>query len=321
MTLPESLVKAIDDFIHLMGGNNGFIALTVFYVVMVGSESAGYLIATRGRYDLRDSINNAIVNIINIAFDDFTSFVAPMVVYEWIYAHVRWIGAPPVWVSLVLAFIGHEIAYYIDHRLGHRVGLFWAFHQVHHSSNEFNFTVAARGFVIDGNIVLHMCAWPLAFLGVPPVVWLGMHGAKSVWGIFNHADWVPKLGILEEVLATPSNHRAHHGVQAKYIDKNYSQVTVILDRLLGTFQKEEERAHVGLVKPFYSTNPIKTELSGLVWLRDRIRSADRWQDKLKYLWMPPEWVHDARFAEPAYRTGLSVDGPKSSAAPSLAEPQ
>jgi len=24
-----------------------------------------------------------------------------------------------------------------------------------------------------------------------------------------------------------------------------------------------------------------------------MRTADRWQDKLKYLWKPPEWTHDA----------------------------
>ena len=203
---------------------------------------------------------------------------------------------------LVAAFIMHEIAYYTDHRIGHRVGLFWAFHQVHHSSNEFNFTVAARGFLIDGNIVLHLVAVPLAFLGVPPVFWLGVHGLKSMYGILNHADFVPKLGVLEEFIATPANHRAHHGVQPKYIDKNYSQVTVILDRLLGTFQREEERAIVGLTTPYYGYNPLMTQIHGFIWLRDRMRTADRWQDKLAYLWRPPEWVHDGALAAPAHRT-------------------
>lgn len=294
-----SIVRPIADFVMLMGGDDGFIALTCFYVGMVGLELLGYWVLTPGRYDLKDGLNNAVLNIINIAFDAFTSFVAPMVLYLWIYEHARLNPVLPIGAALLLAFIGHEIAYYVDHRLGHRVGVFWAFHQVHHNSNEFNFTVAARGFLIDGNIVLHLCALPLALIGVPPVVWLGMHGAKSIYGIFNHANWVPKLGVLEEFMSTPANHRAHHGIQPKYIDKNYSQVTVILDRLLGTFQKEEETATVGVTKPYYDYNPITTQLSGLVWLRDRMRSADRWQDKLKYLWMPPEWVHDPQVAAPS----------------------
>ena len=33
-----------------------------------------------------------------------------------------------------LAFLLYDLAWYTDHRIGHRVGFFWAMHQVHHSS-------------------------------------------------------------------------------------------------------------------------------------------------------------------------------------------
>ena len=288
-----SVSTAVESFLSYMGGDDGFWALGAVYFGMIGGEWLYYRLRRPGRYDVKDAANNVLVNLINIAFDTTTSFVAPMVLYYWIWEHARLIPHLGLWVAIPLSFVGHEIAYYIDHRLGHRVGLFWAFHQVHHSSNEFNFTVAARGFLIDGNIVLFLCVLPLAWLGVPPLVFLGVHALKSIYGIFNHSDWVPKLGILEEFMATPANHRAHHGTQDKYIDRNYSQVTVILDRLLGTFQREEERANLGLVTPFHDRSPIATQLSGLKWLRNRMRTADRWQDKLKYLWKPPEWTHDA----------------------------
>jgi hypothetical protein len=285
---------ALGAFVNYMGSDDGFWGLAAAYFFMIFAERIGYFLFKRGVYDNLDALNNIVINGIDFAFDFLISAFAPMVLYVWVYDHWRLIGPLPFIWSIPLAFVAHEICYYIDHRVGHRVGLFWAFHQVHHSSNEFNFTVAPRGFVIDGNIVLFLCAVPFAFLGLPPAIFLGMHAIKSIYGIFNHADYIPKLGILEEFIATPSNHRAHHGVQAKYIDKNYSQCTVILDRLLGTFQKEEERAIVGLITPYYDKNPITTELAGLVWLRNRINSAPRWQDKWKYLWMPPEWTHDGR---------------------------
>lgn len=293
----QHAIDSLGAFVNSLGNDDGFGALGVFYFGSIGLEWLAYLAFMRGKYDFKDGLNNIAVNLINTAFDAVVGLVLPMAVYVFVYQHWRLplllrVGALPVTVMLVAAFIMHEIAYYVDHRIGHRVGLFWAFHQVHHSSNEYNFTVAARGFLIDGNIVLHLVAVPLAFLGVPPVFWLGMHGLKSMYGILNHADFVPKLGVLEEFIATPSNHRAHHGIQPKYIDKNYSQVTVILDRLLGTFQKEEERAIVGVTTPFYSYNPLLTQVHGLIWLRDRINSAERWQDKLLYLWKPPEWTHD-----------------------------
>lgn len=281
-------------FVNYMGSDDGFYGLAAAYFFMIAAERIGYALFKRGVYDDKDALNNLVINGIDYAFDFLISSFAPMVLYVWVFDHWRLVGPLSFAWSIPLAFVAHEIAYYVDHRIGHRVGLFWAFHQVHHSSNEFNFTVAPRGFLIDGNIVLFLCAVPWALIGLPPAVFLGMHGIKSIYGIFNHADYIPKLGILEEFIATPSNHRAHHGVQAKYIDKNYSQVTVILDRLCGTFQKEEERAIVGLITPYYDKNPIRTELAGLVWLRDRINSAPRWQDKLKYLWMPPEWTHDGR---------------------------
>jgi len=292
--LLSQVVASTGAFVNYMGSDDGFWGLAAAYFLMIVAEWIGYVLFRPGVYDHMDALNNIVINGIDFAFDFAISAIAPMVLYIWVYDHWRLIGPLPFLWSIPLAFVAHEICYYIDHRIGHRVGLFWAFHQVHHSSNEFNFTVAPRGFLIDGNIVLFLCAIPFAFLGLPPAVFLGMHAIKSIYGIFNHADYVPKLGVLETFIATPSNHRAHHGVQAKYIDKNYSQVTVILDRLLGTFQKEEERAIVGLITPYYDKNPIRTELAGLVWLRDRINSAPRWQDKWKYLWMPPEWTHDGR---------------------------
>ncbi len=292
--LLSQVVASAGAFVNYMGSDDGFWGLAAAYFLMITAEWIGYVLLKPGVYDHMDALNNIVINGIDYAFDFLISAIAPMVLYIWVFDHWRLIGPLPFLWSIPLAFVAHEICYYVDHRIGHRVGLFWAFHQVHHSSNEFNFTVAPRGFLIDGNIVLFLCAVPFAFLGLPPAVFLGMHAIKSIYGIFNHADYIPKLGILEEFIATPSNHRAHHGVQAKYIDKNYSQVTVILDRLLGTFQKEEERAIVGLITPYYDKNPIRTELAGLVWLRDRINSAPRWQDKWKYLWMPPEWTHDGR---------------------------
>jgi alkylglycerol monooxygenase len=49
---------------------------------------------------------------------------------------------------------------------------------------------------------------------------------------------VGKLGPLEWVLNTPSQHRVHHGKNAYCIDKNYGGTLCIFDRLFGTFQEE-----------------------------------------------------------------------------------
>jgi alkylglycerol monooxygenase len=49
---------------------------------------------------------------------------------------------------------------------------------------------------------------------------------------------IGKLGPLEYVLNTPSQHRVHHGKNVYCIDKNYGGTLCIFDRLFGTFQEE-----------------------------------------------------------------------------------
>ena len=47
-----------------------------------------------------------------------------------------------------------------------------------------------------------------------------------------------------------------------------------------------------------------TQIHGFIWMRDRMRTADRWQDKLAYLWRPPEWTHDGRVEDAAPHQAL-----------------
>ncbi|WP_233205079.1 hypothetical protein [Alkalicaulis satelles] len=75
---------------------------------------------------------------------------------------------------------------------------------------------------------------------------------------------------------------------------------IVWDRLLGTFQPYEERPRVGLIEPVTDNNPLTAQFTGVRQLAAKIASAERWQDKLAYLWRPPEWRHDApRSASPA----------------------
>lgn len=67
---------------------------------------------------------------------------------------------------------------------------------------------------------------------------------------------------------------------------------ILWDRMWGTFQREEETPTFGLTNPLDTHNPIAIELYGWRWLWGRIQSAESWQDKLAYLWRPPEWSHD-----------------------------
>ena len=41
-------------------------------------------------------------------------------------------------------------------------------------------------------------------------------------------------------MVTPSAHRVHHGVNVKYLNKNFGNLFIIWDRIFGTYAEEKE---------------------------------------------------------------------------------
>ncbi|MEO0461783.1 MAG: sterol desaturase family protein [Pseudomonadota bacterium] len=283
-------MESIQEAISFIGGPA---ALWILATVYFGSVILERLWAIRGNpgYDNKDALNSIGLNLISSALNLVIGILVPLALYVLVYDNLRLFEVIPLLVAIPIAFIAHEFAYYWDHRLNHRVGLFWAFHAIHHSSNEFNHSTAARGFFLDGQLK-HLFALIPAFIGIDPVLYIAVSVYTNAFGIWNHASYVPRLGWIDRVLMTPKMHKIHHANQPQYIDKNYSQVTLLFDRLFGSTAYLGEEPNPGLVKPMYDYNPLTAQFAGLKQLKERMDTASRWQDKLAYLWRPPEWSHD-----------------------------
>lgn len=282
----ESLRAAID----FIGGSA---ALWILAGVYFGSVIIERVWAIRGnpRYDNRDALCSIGLNLLSSSLNLVIGLLLPLALYLLVYENLRLFATIPIIIAIPLAFVLHELAYYWDHRLAHRVGLLWAFHAIHHSSNEFNHSTAARGFFLDGQLKA-LFALPAAAIGIDPVLYIAVSVCANAYGIWNHASYVPALGRLDRVLMTPKMHKIHHANQPQYIDRNYSQVTLLFDRLFGSTAWLGEEPNPGLVKPVHDYNPLTAQFAGLRQLRDRMETATRWQDRLPYLWRPPEWSHD-----------------------------
>ena len=126
---------------------------------------------------------------------------------------------------------------YAYHRMAHRVRLFWATHQAHHSSQYFNFATALRQ---KWNISGDDPAWiPLPLLGVPPWMVFASFSINLVYQFWIHTERIDKLWRpIEFVFNTPSHHRVHHGMDQQYLDKNYGGILILWDRLFGSFAAE-----------------------------------------------------------------------------------
>lgn len=276
-----------------VSGPNAFYWALGTYVAMILAERLGYLFSNRAAWNERDARQNVLNSSLTAIGDALLGAPLFAGIYLLIYRELRLFEVPPLWWGWALAFVLNDLAYYVDHRVAHRTGFFWAIHTAHHSSREMNLTVSSRGTIFSlGGTMSPAYFVFLPLVGVPFAMFVAVKFFANLWGIFNHTRLIRRMGMLDDVLATPANHRVHHGTEAKYLDKNYGQVLIIWDRLFGTFQREQEEPTFGLVKQLESDRIVDIQTSGVRWLIESIRSAPRWQDKLRYLWRPPGWRHD-----------------------------
>lgn len=194
-------------------------------------------------------------------------------------------------LSFALLFFGQELAYYWFHRCSHRVRWFWLSHAVHHSSNEMNLSAAYRVAVTDGITGRLLFYVPLVWLGFSSdAVFIALDLALF-YQFWIHLHWMPKLGLLEYILNTPSHHRVHHAANLAYLDANYGSTLIIFDRIFGTFVAErvDEPCRYGLVTPLASNNPLvidSHEWASLIRDLWRARSLGAW---IGHLFGPPGW--------------------------------
>jgi sterol desaturase/sphingolipid hydroxylase (fatty acid hydroxylase superfamily) len=198
-----------------------------------------------------------------------------------------------VW-GVALLFAGVEFFYYWHHRASHECRWFWANHSVHHSPQHFNLSAAYRlGWtgVISGHFLFYA---PLAWLGFHPAgigLTLAVNLAYQFW---LHTELVGSLGWFDRWFNSPSNHRVHHATNADYLDCNYGGVTMVFDRLFGSYVPEckSNPPHYGLIKPVNSANPIAIALHEWIAIVKDLADARSLREVAAYLFARPGWQPD-----------------------------
>jgi alkylglycerol monooxygenase len=217
--------------------------------------------------------------------------------YDWLESRVGLWHVPadspadiPLW-AWAAGFVFLDFAGYWGHRLEHEVNVLWNTHIIHHSSEEFNLSCALR------QQVSHFFNWyivlliPAALVGVPGVVIAILAPFHLFAQFWYHTRYIGRMGFLEAFLVTPSHHRVHHAINPEYLDKNYSQIFIVWDKLFGTYQ--EELANVppvyGVKRPVRTWNPLLINFQHLWGLAQDAWRARRWWDKIRIWFMPTGW--------------------------------
>ena len=193
-----------------------------------------------------------------------------------------------VWTWIV-TFVLYDFCYYWSHRMGHTLNLFWAGHAIHHQSEDYNLSTALRQ--TSSGIWGWIFSAPLLMLGAPVEVFLTCGALNLIYQFWVHTQHIDKLGWMEWVMVTPSNHRVHHGQNPEYIDKNHGGVFILWDRLFGTFQPELDDVDI-IYGGTYATEILQSDLGQYASVGGLIRDAwhtRSWWDKARIWFMPTGW--------------------------------
>ncbi|HNF47768.1 MAG TPA: sterol desaturase family protein [Chitinophagales bacterium] len=193
----------------------------------------------------------------------------------------------------ILAFVIMDFGGYWYHRFTHTINYFWNLHIVHHSSEEYNLPCALRQqFSVFTNLPnIFFQGILMAVFGVPFEIYAIIAPVHLFLQFWYHTRYIDKMGFLEYVLVTPSHHRVHHAMNDIYMDKNFSQIFIIWDKLFGTFQVELDEIPpvYGVRRPVRTWNPFLINLRHL-WLliTDTVRTKSI-KDKIAVWFMPTGW--------------------------------
>ena len=232
---------------------------------------------------LSSGFTNLLVDILGLGIIIFS--------YPFFYEKLKVIDLEESILLYLIAFICIDFASYCHHRLKHSINIFWNMHVIHHSSEEFNLACALRQSITNNLGIGVLFLIPAAFLGVPPQV-IAILGPLHLFGQFwYHTKHIGKLGWLEYVLVTPSQHRVHHAINKEYIDKNLAAIFCIWDRAFGTFQEELDDVSCvyGTLKPVETWNPIWINFQHLWCLIQDAWYTNSISDKLRIWFMPTGW--------------------------------
>jgi sterol desaturase/sphingolipid hydroxylase (fatty acid hydroxylase superfamily) len=274
------------------------------FFVLIGVE----LLVARWRgqsaYASDDAINSLGLGMLSQIVGVFTKLFA-IGIYGWCASHLAPWTLPSnrlwVWLSGLLLY---DLLYYWLHRFGHEVNVLWAAHVVHHQSERYNLTTALRqtgsGFLLGWIAYL-----PMALLGYPTAVFAVVALIDLLYQFWVHTEVIGRLGWFDRVFCSPSNHRAHHAVNDRYLDRNYGGILIVWDRLFGSFVEEDDRDRpiYGTRSPLQSWNPLWANVQVYWAMLQDSWHARSWADKLRVWIKPPGWRPAdvaARFPRPAF---------------------
>lgn len=273
-----------------MSPSQVIVLATPVFFLLIAVEFAWGWAKKRNTYRLNDAVSSiglGMLSQITAVFTRLFRIGIYTVIYGWVsvwHNEAFWTS----WYGWLLALVFYDFCYYWLHRAGHESAVFWAAHVVHHQSQDYNLSTALRQ-TSSGALLGWIFYVPMAIAGVPPLVFGVVALIDLLYQFWVHTEHVPKLGWFDRWFCSPSNHRVHHAVNERYLDRNYGGVLIIWDRIFGSFKEEDEKCVYGTRSPLNSWDPLWSNAEVYWALAKDSWHARHWADKLRVWFKAPGW--------------------------------
>ena len=196
----------------------------------------------------------------------------------------RWLGLEG-WTEIIVSLVVLDAFDYLWHRGNHRVRFLWRFHKGHHADTGMDVGTALRFH--PGELLLSGGAkalWVLAW-GPTPVAWFLFEVLVSLCAQFHHSniDFPDRVERwLSRFIVTPRFHAAHHAVERRFGDANFSTILSIWDRLFGSYADPGARAYPAWLASGLGL-PQQRELafSARAWMEEPFRRRNLYLDAVR----------------------------------------
>lgn len=151
-----------------------------------------YMLAKKAKqpkiFNYESSVSNISIGIAERLINLFVSASFYQLFY-YVYENYRLFTIPNNFIIWILLILATDFVWYWYHRLGHEVNFFWAAHIVHHHSEEFNLTAAAR--ITTFQAIIRTGFWCiLPFIGFHPTMVITMLLVHGAYSFFTHTQMV-----------------------------------------------------------------------------------------------------------------------------------
>ena len=264
------------------------LALAGAFAACIAVEAIAY--RRRGRaYDWSEALTSVAVAVAQRGIGAL-SFASLVPLTNFAFGRRLWTFPSHGLAGAVAAFVIVEFAYYWMHRGAHRIAWMWATHSVHHSAEQLNFAAAIR---LGATGIVSFEWVPYAFvivvLGIAPSTVAGLLALDLLYQFFLHTDVLPALDARQWIFNTPSDHRVHHALNDRYLDKNFGGMLIVFDRMFGTYAAEraDDPPVYGILGERRGRNPARVLFGGWIRLSTRLRASRSFGEGVRTALGPP----------------------------------